>query len=66
MNGLPPNIKWNGPQNIGSKTLLMFTDMETGDTFGLPPAESTYAHISAAAVQKRAARNNRRTWLPAN
>lgn len=62
--GLPPGIHWDGPQNVGSKTLLMFTDTQTGDTFSVNPSESTYAHIAAAAVQKRAARQHRAISFP--
>lgn len=57
MNGLPPHIHWDGPQNVGSRTLMQFTDTVTGDTFTLPPSESKYEDIFAKAAQCRAYRN---------
>ncbi len=55
--GLPPGVKFNGPQILGSRVLMLFTDLESKSTFGLHPMECDFANIEHAAKLKRATHN---------
>ena len=53
--GLPPGVRYDGPMNLGKRSLMMFTDTgETGSSFGLKPEDATPAAIAAEMETMRA------------
>lgn len=62
MNGLPDSVIWDGPMIVGKNVLMMFTDEETGSSFGLKPEESDFHNIQAHAVTMRTEHKRRHPW----
>lgn len=52
--GIPDGCTFNGPQMIGNKLVMTFTDAVTGGSFTLSPLECDFSNILAAATRKRA------------
>lgn len=50
---LPNEVRYDGPQNAGTKTVLCFTDMMTGLGFSVRPEEATPARLMREVANRR-------------